>query len=121
MGDLAAVRDAIQNAFAGTRQEASYLILQFHRKEGEKPEEHCLKVEDWFAHFEIANGDKVARFKESLNGCPRTWIDTLHPDQVSWDTIGKPARLKPKFLARWSVKGRTQDTLYAEWPSLSFD
>ena len=40
MGDLVALRDAIQNAFAGTRWDASYPILQFHGKKGEKPEEH---------------------------------------------------------------------------------
>ena len=74
-----------------------------------------------FAHFEIAIGDIVARSKETLFGCPRTWIDSVHPDPGSWNTTGDLTRLKPKFLARWSVKGRTQDALYAEWQSLSFD
>ena len=90
-------------------------------KEGRKTEENCLKVEDWFAHFEIANGDKVARFKETLFGCPRTWIDTVHPDPGSWDATGDPTILKPRCLARWSVRGRTEDSLYAEWQSLLFD
>ena len=45
----------------------------------------------------------------------------MYPDPGSWDTTEDPARLKTKFLARWSVKGRTQDALCAEWPSLSFD
>ena len=45
----------------------------------------------------------------------------MHPDPGSWDTAGDPTRQKPKFLVRWSVKGRTQDALYAEWQSLSFD
>ena len=114
MGDLAAVRDAILNAFVGTRWDASYLYPSFHGKRGEKPEEHCIKVEDWFAHFEIANGNKVARFKDTLFSCLRTWIDFVHPDPGSWDTAGAPTRVKPKFLARWSVKGRIQDALYAE-------
>ena len=70
MGDLAALRDAIQNAFADTRWDASYPIPQFHGKKEENPGEHSLKIEDWFAHFEIAYGDKVARFKETLFGCP---------------------------------------------------
>ena len=63
----------------------------------------------------------MAWFKETLFGCPRTWIDAVHPDPGSWDTAGVPTRLRPKFLARWSVKGRTQDALYAEWQSLPFD
>ena len=121
MGDLTALRDAIQNVFTGTRQDASLPYTQFGGKKGEKPEEHCLQVEDRFVHFEIADGDKVARFKETLFGCPRTWIDTVHPDPGSWDTTGDPTRLKPKFLARWLVKERTKDALYAEWQSLSFD
>ena len=97
MSDLAALRGAIQNAFVSTRQDASYSIPHFHGKKGEKPEEHCLKVEDLFAYFEIASGDKVARFKETLFGCPRTLIDTVHLDPVSWDTTGDPTRLKPKI------------------------
>ena len=40
MGDLAALRDAIQNAFVVTRRDASYPIPQFHGKKGVKPEEH---------------------------------------------------------------------------------
>ena len=114
MDDLAALRDGIQIAFVGTWRDTSYPIPQFHVKKGGKPEEHYLKVEDWFAHFEIAYGDKVARFKETLFGHPRTWIDTLHSDTGSWDTAGNPTRQKPKFLARWSVKRRTQDALSAE-------
>ena len=120
MGDLAALRDAIQNAFVGTRWDASYPIPQFHGTKGEKPEEHCLKSEDWFAHFEIASDDKVARYKGILFGCPISWIDTVHPVTGSLDTAGDPTRLKPNFLARWSVKGRTQDDLYAERQSLAF-
>ena len=61
MGDLAALRDASQNAFVGTRWDASYPIPQFHVKKGEKTEEHCLKVEDWFAYYGIVDGDKVAQ------------------------------------------------------------
>ena len=71
MGDLAVLRDAIQMFFVGSRWDASYLIPHFHGKKGEKPEDHSHKVKDWFAHFEIANSDKVARFKETLFGCPR--------------------------------------------------
>ena len=56
---------------------------QVYGKKGEKPEEHCLKVEDLFAHFEIADGDKVARFKETLFGHLRTWIGTVYPDPGS--------------------------------------
>ena len=63
----------------------------------------------------------MARFKEALFEHPRTWIDIVHQDPGSWDTAGDPTRLKPRFLARWSVKGRTQDALYAKWQSISFD
>ena len=83
MGDLTALRDAIQNEFACTRWDTSYPIPQYHGKKGEKPEEHCLKYKDWFAHFEIPDNDEVARFKETLFRHPRTWIDTVHPDPGS--------------------------------------
>ena len=45
---------------------------------------------------------------------------TGHPDPGSWDTAGDSTRLKPKFLTRWSVQGRTQDALYAKWQGVSF-
>ena len=51
-------------------------------------EEHCLKVEEWLAHFEIPDGDKVTRFKETLFGHTITWIDTVHPNPGSLDTTG---------------------------------
>ena len=105
----------------GSRLDASYPIPQFHGKKEEKPEEHFLNIEDWFAYFKIANCDKVARFKETLFGHLRTSIDTVHPDPGSLDTAGDPTRLKPEFLARWLMKARTPDALYAEWQSLSFD
>ena len=63
----------------------------------------------------------MVRFKETLFGHPKIWIDTVHTDPGSWDTTEDPTKLKPKFLARWTVKGSTLDTFYTEWQSLSFD
>ena len=33
-----------------------------------KSEDHWLKVEDWLAHFHVAEDDKIDRFKETLFG-----------------------------------------------------
>ena len=77
---------------------------QFHGKKGEKPEQHCLKVEDYFNDLKITeNADKKAKFKATLCGKARQWLEDLpEPDNYSVaDTataVEKAATLKHKFI-----------------------
>ena len=122
MADAAALANAITNAFRNLRRDFAYPVPQFSGKKGEKPEDHCLKVEDWFAHFNIAEGNnddqRVQKFKETLTGKPRQWYNSLNPLPNTWDGNNG---LKTQFNTRWSIKGKTPDALYAEWQSLQFD
>ena len=63
----------------------------------------------------------MTRFKETLFGCPRTWIDPIHPDPSSVDTAKTRLDSNLNFLARLLMKGRTQDAFYAKLQNLSFD
>lgn len=125
----AALQAAITAAFQNVRRDAMYTVPQFSGKKGEKPEAHCLKVEDWFAHFAIPNDQKVLRFKETLTGKARQWYESLHPVPTDWimpDPVPDPPPaagtiLKPLFNQRFSLKGKTPDALYAEWQHLKFD
>ena len=72
------------------------------------------------------NADKKAKFKATLCGKARQWLEDLpEPDNYSVaDTalaVEKAATLKHKFTERWSTKGRTEDALYSEWQNLKFE
>ena len=54
-------------------------------------------------------------------GTPEHRLTLYIQSQVAGTLQETQNRLKPKFLARWSVKGRTQYALYGEWQSLYFD
>ena len=47
MSDVDALKDAIMDAFKEIHG-VSIPLPQFHGKKGENPEQHCLKVEDYF-------------------------------------------------------------------------
>ena len=128
MAELAGLREAITTAFENARRDASYILPQFSGKKGEKPEEHCMKVEDYFAHYNIPAGRQAQKFKETCIGKARLWLDTLEPYPERYWPEGEPpaaaaieACLKTKFLTRWALKGRTLEALFAAWQNLSFD
>ena len=104
------------------------LIPQFYGKKGEKPEDHIMKVEDYFQNYNIRDqAQKCNRFRDMCCGKARTWLSTLteyptifYPDEAP-DEAGKAKTMKSMFLARWQLKGRTPQTLYMEWQNLKFD
>ena len=106
MGDVDALKDAIKDAFKDIHG-VSIPLPQFHGKKGEKPEQHCLKVEDYFKDLKITeNADKKAKFKATLCGKARQWLEDLpEPDNYSVaDTataVEKAATLKHKFIEGW--------------------
>ena len=65
--------------FRDLRRDYAYPIPQFHGKKREKPEDHCLKVDDWIIHFNVPNDERVNRFKETLYGHPRALYTSLDP------------------------------------------
>ena len=118
MGEVAALRDALTEAFTNLRRDFAYPVPQFSGKKGEKPENHCLKVEDWYNHFAIPDGNKVERFKETLTGKAREWYNGLAPVPGAY---AGDNNLRAQFCTRWSLKGKTPSALYAQWQNLSFD
>ena len=127
MGDVDALKDAITDAFQDIRG-VSIPLPQFHGKKGEKPEEHCLKVKDYFKDLKITtHANKIAKFKATLCGKARQWLEDLRPKPTEYshpdtDPIADiQATLKYKFVQRWSIKGRPPEALYSEWQNLKFD
>ena len=127
MGDVEALTDAIKDAFTDLRG-GNIPLPQFHGKKGEKPEDHCLKVEDYFKDLKITTDpNKITKFKSTLCGKARQWLEDLTPAPTVFsrpDTdplADRQGTLKHKFIERWSTKGRTPEALYSEWQNLKFD
>ena len=135
------LRNAIQEAFQGVQRASNYPMPLFSGKKGEKPEDHVLRVEDYFEHYNIENENKCREFKKTLTGKARAWASTI-PNRLPalapaadpadrarpWEAEGEnPARarieesMKNLFLTRFATQGRTPEALYAEWQNLKFD
>ena len=100
----------------------------FKGKKGEDPEDHILKVEDYFEIHQITEqGEKIWRFKDTLFEIARKWAQTLNYDEVkkfdydSKNANDKKASVKYLFLARFAKEGRTLEAAYSAWGTLSFD
>ena len=104
------------------------LIPQFYGKKGEKPEDHIMKVDDYFQNYNIRDQEhKCNRFRDTFCGKARIWLSTLTeypkvfvPEEAP-DEAMKAKTMMSLFLARWQLKGRTPQTLYMEWHNLKFD
>ena len=120
--------EEIKNALIESNRVAAMPIPQFYGKKGEKPEDHIMKVEDYFQNYNIKDqAQKSNRFRDTCCGKARTWLSTLteyptifDPEDAP-DEAGKAKTMKSMFLARWQLKGRTPQTLYVEWQNLKFD
>ena len=109
--------EEIKNALIESNRVAAMPIPQFYGKKGEKPEDHIMKVEDYFQNYNIRDQEqKCNRFRDTCCGKARTWLATLteyprvfDPDAVA-DEAAKVKTLKSMFLARWQLEGRTTQT-----------
>ena len=120
--------EEIKNALIESNRVAAMPIPQFYGKKGEKPEDHIMKVEDYFQNYNIRDQEqKCNRFRDTCCGKARTWLSTLseYPKvfdpEAAADEAMKAKTMKSMFLARWQLKGRTPQTLYMEWQNLKFD
>ena len=119
--------EEIKNALIESNRVAAIPIPQFYGKKGEKPEDHIMKVEDYFQNYNIRDQtQKCNRFRDTCCGKARTWLSTLteyltifDPEEAP-DEAGKAKTMKSMFLVRWQLKGRTYQTLYMEWQNLNF-
>ena len=70
--------EEIKNALIESNRVAAMPIPQFYGKKGEKPEDHIMKVEDYFQNYNIRDeAQKCNRFRDTCCGKARTWLSTL--------------------------------------------
>ena len=120
--------DALTTTLKNINQSPTISLSVFKGKKGEDPEDHILKVEDYFEIHEIkTNKDKIKRFKDPLFEMARKWVQTLnYADITQYDYDPKVPEEKKKsikyqFLSGLAKEGRTLEAAYNTWSTLTFD
>ena len=71
--------DALTKTLKNINQSPTIPLLVFKGKKGEDPEDHILKVEEYFGVHQITEqDDKIKRFKDTLYETARKWAQTLN-------------------------------------------
>ena len=122
------VIDTLTKTLKNINQSPAIPLPIFKGKKGEDPEDHILKVEDYFGVHQITEQkDKIVRFKDTLFETARKWAQTLNYTEVtkfdndSANADDKIASMKYLFLARFAKEGRTLEAAYSAWGALTFD
>ena len=113
----------------GLQHSMSMPIPLFHGKKDENPEDHLLKVEDYFSLNKVTtDNDKIDRFKDTCQGKVHVigypaWIPCPLHGMLLLELMLMQRRhpLRWQFLQRWSIQGCTPEAIYAEWQKLSFN
>ena len=121
--------DPLTKTLKNINQSPTIPLPVFKGKKGEDPEDHILKVEDYFGLHQIDDQrDKIKRFKDTLFETARKWAQTLDytGEVVKFDydpanEDDKKASMKYLFLRRFAKEGRTLEAAYSAWGSLTFD
>ena len=120
--------DTLTKTLMNINQSPTIPLPVFKGKKEEDPEDHILKVEDYFAVHQVTEqGDKINRFKDTLFETARKWAQTLNYTEVTKfdynpaNAGDKIASMKYLFLARFAKEGRTLEAAYIAWGALTFD
>ena len=120
--------EALTKTLKNINQSPTILLPVFQGKKGEDPEDHILKVEDYFGVHQITEqDDKIRRFKDTLFETTKKWAQILSYTEVikfdynPEDGNDKKASVKYLFLARFAKEGRTLEAAYNAWGALTFD
>ena len=120
--------DTLTKTLKNINQSPTIPLPIFKGKKREDPEDHILKVEDYFGVHQITEQvDKINRFKDTLFETARKWAQALNYTEVTkfdYDPANagdKEASMKYLFLARFAKEGRTLEAVYCAWGALTFD
>ena len=83
MGTVKELADALTDKLKDIGRHPTICLTQFRGKKGEDPNDHCMKVEDYFAMFNITTDeDQRKRFLETLLKKARRWASTIKVDEL---------------------------------------
>ena len=121
--------DALTDKLKDIGRHPTIPLPQFKGKKGEDPNDHCMKVEDYFAMFNITSDeDQKRRFLETLAEKARRWASTINLDELKSYRYDEkePKEEKEKtfkwlFIKRFAKEGRTTHAAFKAWKNLKFD
>ena len=121
--------DALTDRLRDISRHPTIPLPQFKGKKGEDPNDHCMKVEDYFAMFNITSDeDQKRRFLETLAEKARHWASTINIDELKSYRYDEkePKEEKEKtfkwlFIKRFAKEGRTRHAAFEAWKNLKFD
>ena len=121
--------DALTDKLKDIGRHPTIPLPQFRGKKGEDPNDHCMKVEDYFAMFNInSDEDQKRRFLETLAEKARRWAIMIDIDKLkSYRYDEKEAKeekektFKWLFIKRFAKEGRMTHAAFEAWKNLKFD
>ena len=129
MGTVKDFTDALTKKLKDIGRHPTIPLPQFRGKKGEYPNDHCVKVEDYFLIFKIElHDDQKKRFLETLFEKARRWASTIDIDKLDGYKYEdkntkdqKEKSFKWQFLKRFAKAGRTTHAAFEAWRNLKFD
>ena len=129
MGTVKDLAEALTEKLKDIGRHPTIPLPQFRGKKGEDPNDHCMKVEDYFAMFDIeSDEDQKKRFLETLFEKARRWASTVNMDEIDgykyedkYTKEQKERFFKWQFLKRFAKEGRTTHADFEAWRNLKFD
>ena len=129
MSAVKELADALTEKLRDIGRHPTVPLPQFKGKKGEDPNDHCMKVEDYFAMFNITSDeDQKRRFLETLAEKARRWASTINIDELKsyrYDEKElkeeKEKTFKWLFIKRFAKEGRMTHAAFEAWKNLKFD
>ena len=129
MGIVKELADALTDKLKDIGRHPTIPLPQFRGKKGEDPNDHCMKVEDYFAMFNITTDeDQKKRFLETLFEKARHWASMIKVDELKsykYDEAEtkeeKEKTFKWLFIKRFAKEVRTTHAAFEAWRNLKFD
>ena len=127
MGTVKELADTLTNKLKDIGRHPTIPLPQFRGKKGEDPNDHCMKVEDYFAMFNITTDeDQKKRFLETLFEKVRHWTSMIKVDELKSYRYDETETKKEKektfkwlFIKRFAKEGK--HAAFEAWSNLKFD
>ena len=111
---VAALRAAVPApAPVPPRQQRKLPPPVFKGGDGEDPEVHLLRANDWMDAYDVLPADRIREFRHTLDDLARQWYDDIALP-ANWDD------LQTAFTRYFSLHGRNAKQVYEAWSSLTF-
>ena len=125
MGTVKELADALTDKLKDIGRHPTIPLPQFRGKKGEDLNDHCMKVEDYFAMFNITTDEnQKKRFLETLFEKARCWASTIKVDELKsyrYDDTETKEEKEKTFIKRFAKEGRTTHAAFEAWRNLKFD